>query len=86
MARAAPNNTATNNTCRMLSPTNGLSSVLGMMSIANPTSVSSCDLATYDFTAVWSRSATLMFMPAPGCTTLATIRPTTSASVEKNRK
>ena len=27
-----------------------------------------------------------MFMPAPGCTTLATTRPTTRASVEKNRK
>jgi len=27
-----------------------------------------------------------MFMPAPGCTTCATIMPTISASVEKNRK
>ena len=27
-----------------------------------------------------------MFMPAPGCTTCATIMPITSASVEKNRK
>ena len=27
-----------------------------------------------------------MFMPAPGCTTLATTSPTTRARVEKNRK
>src|SRR5258707_10243768 len=33
MASEMPNSTATNSTCRMLSPTKGLTSVLGMMSI-----------------------------------------------------
>ena len=46
MARPMPNSTATSSTCRMLSPTNGLTSVLGMMSMAKPVSVISCDLAT----------------------------------------
>ena len=46
MASEMPNSTATNSTCRMLSPTKGLTSVLGMMSMAKPVSVSSCDLAT----------------------------------------
>ena len=86
MASDTPNSTATSSTCRMLSPTNGLIRVLGMMSITKPTSVMSCDLATKPCTAFWSRSAGLMFMPAPGWNTLATTRPTTSASVEKVRK
>ena len=46
MARPMPNSTATSSTCRMLSPTKGLTSVLGMMSSAKPVSVISCDLAT----------------------------------------
>ena len=41
-----PNSTATNSTCRMLSPTSGLTSVFGMMSIRKPTSESSCDFCT----------------------------------------
>jgi hypothetical protein len=45
-ANAMPNNTDTNNTCRMLSPTNGLTSVFGMMSIRKPVRVSSCDFST----------------------------------------
>jgi len=45
-ARPTPNSTATSSTCRMLSPTKGLTSVLGMMSIANPVRLISCDLAT----------------------------------------
>ncbi|MNV02348.1 hypothetical protein D3C71_925820 [compost metagenome] len=45
-ANATPNSTATSSTCRMLSPTKGLTSVLGMMSIANPVRLISCDLAT----------------------------------------
>ncbi|MNT90756.1 hypothetical protein D3C72_2317390 [compost metagenome] len=46
MARPMPNSTATNSTCRMLSPTKGLARVLGMMSIKKPVTVMSCVLAT----------------------------------------
>ena len=45
-ASAMPNNTATNNTCRMSPPTKGLKMVVGMMFIRKPVMVESWALAT----------------------------------------
>ena len=78
---AKPASIATSSTWSRLSEVKALKNVAGMISSRNFVVVRSCDWATNDcaFAASPCRAPS---MPAPGCMTFTTMRPTKSAMVE----
>ncbi len=86
IASASPDSTASISTCSISPLANAPRNVSGIMFSRKPVDVRCCAPLVYCAIAFVSSVAGFAFTPRPGCTTVATISPSTSANVVTTSK